>query len=170
MLISDAMTAAINEQVGNEFLASQQYVAIAAWFDVDGLPELAAFFYRQAAEERDHAMKFVKYVVEAGTGLAIPAIPAPTMRFASAEEAVGLALEHELKVTAQINALVDLAMTEKDHLSKAFLDWFVNEQREEVTSMDGLLRMVKRAGDQNLFFVEQYLRQRPAAAAAGAGA
>jgi ferritin len=165
MLISDAMTAAINEQVGNEFHASQQYVAIAAWFDVEGLPELAAFFYRQAEEEREHAMKFVRYVVEAGTGLDIPAIPAPTMAFGSAEEAVGLAVEGELKVTAQINALVELAISEKDHLSKAMLDWFVNEQREEVTSMDGLLRMVKRAGEANLFFVEQYLRNRPAAEA-----
>lgn len=159
MLISPAMTAALNEQVGNELAASNQYVQIAAYFDGEGLPTLAKHFYRQAAEERAHAMRFVKYLMDAGGELAIPAIPAPTARFASGAEAVQLALTSELTVTKQINGIVDLAIRESDHLSKNALDWFVNEQREEVSSMDSLLRMVKRAGEANLFFVEQYLMQ-----------
>jgi ferritin len=169
MLISPAMTAALNEQVGNELAASNQYVQIAAYFDGEGLPTLAKHFYRQAAEERDHAMRFVKYLMDAGGELAIPAIPAPTARFASAAEAVQLALTSELTVTRQINGIVDLAIRESDHLSKNALDWFVNEQREEVSSMDSLLRMVKRAGEANLFFVEQYLMQAGGAEAGAEG-
>jgi ferritin len=158
MLLSAEMTAALNQQVGNELTASNQYVQIAAYFDGEGLPTLAKHFYKQAAEERSHAMRFVKYLMDAGGDLAIPAIPAPTPTFGSAAEAVQLALTSELTVTRQINGIVDLAIRESDHLTRNALEWFVNEQREEVASMDALLRQVKRAGEQNLFFVEQHLR------------
>jgi bacterioferritin B len=166
MLLSDAMVAALNEQVGHELSASNQYVQVAAYFDSDGLPMLARHFYKQASEERDHAMRFIKYLLDAGGELAIPAIPAPQTRFGSAAEAVELALRSELKVTKQINGIVDIAIRESDHLSKNALEWFVNEQREEVASMDNLLRMVKRAGEANLFFIEQYLMQGGGAEAA----
>ena len=156
MLISEKMNAALNEQVGHEFGASLQYVAIAAYFDSDNLPELAAHFYRQADEERDHAMRLVNYVVDAGGKVAIPAVPAPKSGFASAEEAVKLSVDWELTVTKQINALVDLAIKETDHTTQNFLQWFVTEQLEEVSSMERLLSMIRRAGA-NLLFVEDYL-------------
>ena len=156
MLISDKMNAALNEQVGHEFGASLQYVAIAAYFDSDNLPELAAHFYRQAEEERDHAMRFVNYVVDAGGKVALPAVPAPKSGFASAEEAVKLSVDWEMTVTRQINALVDLAIKETDHTTQNFLQWFVTEQLEEVSSMERLLSMIRRAGS-NLLFVEDYL-------------
>jgi ferritin len=159
MLISRAMNAALNEQVGNELAASHQYVAIAAYFDAEGLPVLARHFYQQALEERDHAMRIVKYVVEADGAVRIPSVPAPKATFKSAEEAVQLSLDSELRVTKQINALVDRSIKEADHLSKNMLEWFVSEQREEVTSMDTLLRMVRRAGESGLFFVENFLLQ-----------
>ncbi|MEO6446098.1 MAG: ferritin [Gemmatimonadaceae bacterium] len=157
MLISNEMNAAMSEQIGNELAASNQYVAIAVYFDGDGLPGLAKHFYRQASEERTHAMRFVKLLVDSGGSPVIPEIPAPRTAFSSAEDAVRLSLDSEMRVTKQINALVDLAIKESDHLSKNALEWFVNEQREEVSSMDTLLRMVKRAGEQGLFFVENYL-------------
>ena len=157
MLISPKMTAALNEQIGNEFGASIQYVAIAAHFDSEGLPALARHFYKQAQEEREHAMRFVKYVVDAGSAVEIPAIPAPRSRFKSAEEAVELSLQWEMTVTKQINELVDQAIRENNHITKNFLEWFVNEQLEEVSSMDTLLRMVRRAGEKGLLFVEHYL-------------
>jgi ferritin len=156
MLFSEKMNTALNEQVGHEFGASLQYVAIAAYFDSDNLPELAAHFYRQADEERDHAMRFVNYVVDAGGKVAIPAVPAPKSGFASAEEAVKLSVDWELTVTKQINALVDLAIKETDHTTQNFLQWFVTEQLEEVSSMERLLSMIRRAGA-NLLFVEDYL-------------
>lgn len=159
MLISKKMNAALNEQVGNELGASNQYIAVASYFDAEGLPTLSAHFFKQASEERDHAMRFVRFVLDAGGELRIPAIPAPRATFKSAADAVKLALDSELRVTAQINAIVDLAIKDRDHLSKNALEWFVNEQREEVSSMDTLLRMVKRAGEPGLFFVENFLLQ-----------
>ena len=159
MLISKDMNVAMNKQIENELAASNQYVAIAVYFDGEGLPGLAKHFYKQASEERTHAMRFVKYLVDAGGVPEIPLIPAPRATFTSAEDAVRLSLDSEMRVTKQINALVDLAIRESDHLSKNSLEWFVNEQREEVSSMDTLLRMVRRAGEPGLFFIENFLLQ-----------
>lgn len=105
MLFSEKMNAAINEQIGREFAASLEYVSIASSFASEGLTELAKHFYRQAEEERDHAMRFVKYVVDAGGRIAIPAIPAPKSAFASAEEAVRNSLEWEVTVTKHIKRI-----------------------------------------------------------------
>ena len=157
MLISPELNAALNQQIGNEFGASLQYVAIAAYFDSDNLPIFAKHFYTQATEERDHAMRFVKFVVDSGGRVEIPTIEAPQSSFASAEEAVRLSLNWELKVTEQINGLMDLAISQKNHITKNFLEWFVNEQLEEVSSMETLLGMVRRAGDSGLLLVENFL-------------
>ncbi len=159
MLISSDVNNALNEQIGREFGASIQYVAIAAYFDCEGLPSLAKHFYRQAEEEREHAMRFVKYLVDAGGTVAIPAIPAVQSGFASAEAAVQLSLDRELRVTKQINGLMDRAIKENDHLAHNMLEWFVEEQLEEVSSMESLLRMVRRAGEAGLLFVEHSLAQ-----------
>jgi ferritin len=159
MLISKEMQARINEQVGNELLASHQYLLIATYFDSEGLPSLAQHFYKQSIEERDHALRFIKYLVEADAPVKIPAIPAPRATFKSASDAVTLALESEKRVTKQINDIVDLAVKQRDHSSKNMLEWFVNEQREEMSSMDTLVRMVKRAGESGMFFVDNFLLQ-----------
>ena len=156
VIISKQMNAALNEQVGNEFGASLQYVSIAAYFSGEGLTELANHFYRQSAEERDHAMRFVKYLVDTGGTVGIPAIAAPKNSFKSVAEAVKLSLNWEQTVTRQINELVNLANQENDHISANFLDWFVNEQLEELTTMDNLLKVVKLAGD-NLLYIEEYV-------------
>ena len=157
MLISKELNDAINEQIGHEFGAMLQYVAIATYFDGEALPRLAAHFYRQAEEEKAHAMRLVHYVVEAGGTVAIPAIPAGKSGFSSAEAAVQLSLDQEKKVTGQINALMDRALAENDHAARIMLDWFVTEQIEEVSSMDQLLRMIQRAGERGLLIVEQFL-------------
>lgn len=159
MLMSKDMNGALNEQIGHEFAASMQYVAIAAHFDCEGLPQLAAHFYRQANEEREHAMRFVKFVIDAGGRVEIPAVPAARSAFSSAEEAVQMSLDREMKVTKQINELMDRAIKENDHITRNFLGWFVEEQLEEVSSMDTLLNMVRRAGEKGLLFVENYLAQ-----------
>ena len=157
MSIGDKLLAALNEQVGNEFHASFQYVSLAAYFDAETLPQLAKFFYRQADEERDHAMKFVKFIVEADGRLAIPEIPAPQAGFSSAREGVQLALQWEQKVTQQIYRLVEMAKKDSDYVSIGFLNWFVEEQFEEVQAMGSLLRVVERAGEDNLLDVEEFL-------------
>jgi bacterioferritin B len=157
MLISNELATAINEQIGHEFGASMQYLSIAAYFDRQKLSLLAKLFYEQAEEEKEHALKFVHYVVNTGGALQIPAIPAPKPTFDSAEEAIQAALSWEQEVTAQINRLMDMAANQNDHLAQNFLAWFIDEQLEEVMKMDQLLSVVRRAGERNLLMVEAYL-------------
>lgn len=168
MLISKKMASAINTQIGNEFGACLQYVSIAAHFGTENLPELSAHFHKQAMEEKDHALKLVNYVVDAGGTVIIPAIPAPKAGFKTAEDCVALSLKWEETVTKQISGLVDLAIKENDHITRNFLQWFVNEQLEEVSSMETLLSIVRRAGEKGLLFVEDYLARRGVAATASA--
>jgi ferritin len=167
MLISEAMNKVINEQIGREFGADMQYIAIASYFGSESLPQLAAHFNRQADEEGEHAKRFVKYLVEAGGRVAIPAIPEPKNTFETAEEAVQLSLAWEQNVTKQINALMDQAIKENDHLTRQFLQWYVNEQLEEVSSMELLLRTVQRAGESGLLMVEDYLARQGGSASSG---
>src|SRR5215218_4574104 len=147
---------ALNEQVANEFAASQQYIAIAVYYDSETLPQLAAHFYRQSLEERNHAMMLVQYLLDAGLEVVTPGIEAPQTSFSDAQAPVALALEQEKRVTEQIAALTALAREENDLVGEQFLHWFLAEQREEVSSMSALLRTVERAGD-NLLLVEQFL-------------
>jgi ferritin len=148
---------ALNEQVGREFAASQQYVAIAVYYDSETLPQLARHFYRQAVEERNHAMMIVQYLLDADERTAIPGVEAPRADFANPVAPVELALEQEKQVTAQIVELAKLAREEGDLVGEQFLDWFLEEQREEVSSMSTLLSIVRRAGDANILLVEEYL-------------
>jgi bacterioferritin B len=151
----------LNEQVGHEFAASQQYVAIAVYYDAETLPLLAAHFYRQAIEERNHAMMIVQFLLDAGHEVAIPGVEAPRTEFADARAPVALALEQEQRVTEQIAALVSLAREEADLVGEQFLHWFLQEQREEVASMSDLLSVVERAAESNILLAEEYLARNP---------
>lgn len=170
MLLKESVVKAINGQVVEEFGAAAQYLAIAFYFDQETLPQLSQFFHIQSQEEHGHALKLLQYLSDAGAHPIIPATPEPKNHFETALECVELALNQELKVTDQINALVDLAVKENDHLTRQFLQWFVTEQLEEVSSMDDLRNVVKRAGETNMLLVEEYLARNPRAdAAAGSG-
>lgn len=170
MLASQKLIDAFNQQVGNEMGASMQYISIASYFDRESLPELAAFFHRQAQEERDHALKFVKFVTDMDGVVQIPAISAPRSGFASAEEAISMSLDWEQEVTRQIYDLVEIAQADKNYIAVRFLDWFVNEQLEEVTTMSALLDVVRRAGPEGLLHVEDYLARHGGVAQKDGGA
>ena len=157
MLISPALAKAFNEQIGHEFGASMQYLSIAGHFYQRSLTLLARLFEQQAEEEKQHAMKFIKYMQDTHGGLLIPAIPAPKPTFATAEEAVQAALSWERDVTKQITALMALANKEDDYLAQSFLQWFIDEQLEEVVKMERMLSVVKQSGEKNLLMVEAYL-------------
>jgi ferritin len=157
VLISRELAEAFNGQIGNEFGASMQYLSIAAYFQERHLTLLCKLFTEQAAEEKEHAMKFVRYLMDTKGGLAIPAIPAPKPGFSSAEAAVQAALDWEKEVTRQITALMDLAVGENDYLAQSFLQWFIDEQLEEVVKMDRLLGVIRQSGEKNLLMVEAYL-------------
>lgn len=148
--------AAINQQIANEFAASQQYVAVAVWYDAQSLRQLAAHFYRQAVEERNHAMMLVQYLLDAGEEVVIPGIAAPQTAFTDAVAPVRLALDQEKTVTEQIANLVKIARDEGDLVGEQSLHWFLQEQREEVASMSDLLAVVERGKD-TLLMVEEYL-------------
>jgi len=134
---------ALNEQVGHEFAASQQYVAIAVYYDAETLPLLAAHFYRQAVEERNHALMIVQFLLDSDHAVEIPAVEAPQTTFPDAR------------------APVALARDEGDLVGEQFLHWFLQEQREEVSSMSDLLRIVERASESNIMLAEDYLARNP---------
>lgn len=157
MLISKKLATAFNAQIGREYGAGLQYVAIAAHFKQHQLTLLAKLFFTQAEEETQHAMKFVQYLLDTKGELKIPAIAAPKPTFASAEEAVQAALSWEEEVTRQITDLMDLAVKENDYLAQSFLQWFIDEQLEEVVKMDRLLNVIRQSGERNLLMVEAYL-------------
>lgn len=157
MLISATLAQALNAQVGNEFGASLQYYAIGAHFHRQHLAQLAKLFFKQADEEREHAQKILHYIVETGGELRLPAVKEPVHTFATAEDALQAALNWEVEVTGQIKRLMDLAAGESDYLAQNFLQWFVDEQLEEVTKMQRLLGVVRMAGERNLLSVEAYL-------------
>jgi ferritin len=142
---ADTFVTKLNEQIGNEFAAHQQYVACAVYYDAETLPQLARFFYRQALEERDHAMMMVQYLLDADADVVVPGVPAPRHTFADIVEPVALALEQEKRVTAQINALAATAREAGDYTSEQFMQWFIKEQVEEVATMSDLLRVVERS-------------------------
>lgn len=157
MLISKKLAQAFNQQIANEFGASMQYISIAAHFNHRNLTLLSKLFLEQANEERDHAMKFVKYLFDTKADVRIPAVAAATPSFASADAAVEAALNWEYEVTRQITGLMELAVKDNDYLAQSFLQWFVDEQLEEVSKMDRLLGIIRQSGEKNLLMVEAYL-------------
>ena len=157
MLISPELAKAFNQQIGHEFGASLQYLSISAHFYQRSLTLLAKLFQEQAEEEKQHAMKFIKYLQDTKGGLHIPAIPAPKPSFTSAEDAVKAALNWERDVTGQITSLMEHALKESDYLAQSFLQWFIDEQLEEVVKMERLLSVIQQSGERNLLMVEAYL-------------
>jgi ferritin len=152
----------LNEQVGHEFAAHQQYVACAVYYDGETLPQLARFFYRQALEERDHAMMMVRYLLDADATVTIPGVTAPQVDFADLVAPVALALEQERRVSEQINALAATARDAGDYTSEQFMQWFIKEQVEEVATMSDLLRVVERSRDDPMEVENFMAREHPA--------
>lgn len=146
----------LREQVGHEFDAHQQYIAIAVWFDRQDLPQLAAHYYRQAVEERNHAMMIVQYMLDRDLAVEIPSGSSVRNDFTTVVEPIQLALEQEKQVTSQIEAIFRAARAEGDALGEQFLLWFLKEQVEEVASANTLLTVARRAVD-NLFDLENYV-------------
>ncbi len=137
----------LREQIAHEFAAHQQYVAIAAYYDALTMPRMAALFYQQAIEERDHAMMMVQYLLDADESVEIPGVEAPSNSFSDVVAPVQLALDQEKRVTDQINALTRIARDESDFASDQFMQWFIKEQVEEVAKMSDLLAVVTRSAD-----------------------
>lgn len=152
----------LRAQVGHEFTASQQYIAIAVWFDTNDLPQLARRFYAQATEERGHAMMMIQYLIDKDETVSVPGVGEVVTEFAKVDEPVDLALAQEKTVTDQITALARTARENGDYIGEQFIAWFLQEQVEEVASMRSLLNIVHRAGDR-LFDIEEFVARELAA-------
>jgi bacterioferritin B len=174
---SPAFVELLNRQIGHELAAQHQYLAVAIHFDRETLPRLRDFFFRQAIEERNHAMMLVQYLLDAGEHPRLPAVDAPQAEFGDIVAPVALALDQERRVTDQFNVLSAQARRDEDFSSEQFLNWFLKEQIEEVASMSDLLTIVRRAQD-NPLLAEEYLSREgigqegddPTAPAAAGGA
>ncbi len=173
-MISDTMTAAINEQINRELYSSYLYLQMAAHFDSVGLAGFAQWMKVQAQEEIAHAMIFYNYVNERGGKIILATLDAPPADYASPLEVFTVTLKHEELVTSLINDLVDTALNEKDYATRNRLEWFVAEQVEEESNAMDIIGKLKLVGDQGdgLFMVDQELGARvfapPAALAGGA--
>ena len=147
---------ALNAQIANEFSAAMQYIGIAVHYDSETLPRLAGFFYRQALEERSHAMMMVQYLLDLDEAVEIPDIKGQETSFDDDVEPVRAALAQEKRVGDEIYKLFELARETKDYRAEQFMQWFVSEQVEEVALMQDLLNVVERSKD-NLLLVEEYI-------------
>ena len=145
MMISDKMEARLNEQVINEYFAFWTYKAMALSLEDMGLKVFAKWFHMQSAEEKEHAEKIAGYILDQGGKVTLTDLEAPKTDYASCREILEVALAHEVKVTKQVNDIVDMANGEKDHATRKFADWFVEEQVEEVASVNEVLDLVKHA-------------------------
>ena len=156
----------LNAQIGREFGASQQYVALAVYYDDLTLPRTAAFFYDQALEERGHALMMVQYLLDADVRPVIPGVGAPVTDFDDWVGPLGIALEQERKVTDQIGALAATARRENDYVSEQFMQWFLKEQVEEVATMSDLVAVAERSRDRPMEFEDYLAREKSGSEAA----
>jgi ferritin len=149
---NDLLTA----QIGHEFTASQQYTAFAVWFDQQALPQLAGRFYAQALEERNHAMMIVKYLLDRGLDVTVPAIPQLAPVPTTVTDVLAFSVAQEEQVTGQFEQIIAAARADADYLAEQFTHWFLKEQVEEVSTMSTLLQVAERVGE-NLMLLEDYL-------------
>jgi ferritin len=151
---SERFVEALNEQIGREFRAAHQYTAVGAYYDRLTFPRLAKFFYDQAEEERGHALKMIGYLRDTGADLSLVEVPAPRTEFADHVEPIRLALESERKVTVSISGLFEIARETNDYASESFMQWFVDEQVEEESTMDALLQVAERVREYPMMLEE----------------
>jgi ferritin len=159
----------LHDQIRSEFGASQQYLAIAVYFDGADLPQLAKHFYGQAIEERNHAMMLVQYLLDRDIEIEMPGVDPVRNAFETPRDALVLALDLERTVTEQISRLAAVARDEGDYLGEQFMQWFLKEQVEEVAMMTTLVRIADRAGA-NLFHLEDFVAREMGAATTDPGA
>jgi len=156
MFITEKIITAFNRQVTQEYSNYLQYMAIANYFASQDLKLLAKLYVGQADEERDHAKRFSDFLIDSGASVEIQAIPAQQNNFATALEAAQAAYDAEVRTTNQINDLLTLAITEKSYSAQQFLQWFIQEQVEEIATAQTNLNIIKKSGN-NILMMEAYL-------------
>ena len=166
-MLSERLVEALNAQIGREFAAAHQYVATGAFYAAATFPQLSAFFYRQAEEEREHAMKMVNYLLDRDAQVDFGAIEKPHTDFPDHVAPISHALEQEKRVTVQINGIFEIARETRDYQSEQFLHWFLEEQVEEEASITDLLAVAERTRQIPMLLEEYLARETPGARADG---
>ncbi len=154
LTLNDKLAAEMNTQIGHEFAAHLQYLAIASYFERRNLDSLANFFYDQAEEEKEHGLKILRHINYAGGSAMIPPIPAPRNEFSRVGEALQLFVDQEAFVTRRFLDMSKLALGEADFTSFNFLQWFVNEQLEETATADKLMTLYNEIGEDRIAQLE----------------
>ncbi len=154
-MLSKKMLNILNEQVAKEVYASHLYLAMASWAENIGLDGISEWFYAQSEEEREHMMKFIRYINERGGHAVVPLVDEPPKDFPGIREAFDASLEHEQMVSGAINDIVDLSIKEKDFATHNWIQWFVEEQREEEASVQGILDKLELIGKQGLYVFDR---------------
>ncbi len=160
-MISNQVSKALNKQIELEGSSSQFYLAMASWAETQGLNGIAAFLYTHADEERMHMLKLIRFVNERGGHGVIPSLKQPPVTFKSVKSVFEEILKHEIRVTAEINALVDTTLKVKDYTTHNFLQWYVSEQIEEEALARQIVDKLKLIGDDKggLYFFDRDLDQ-----------
>jgi len=161
-MLSEKMQNALNDQLNAELYSAYLYLAMAAHFESVNLPGFANWMKIQTREELAHAMKFYDYINERGGNVALKAIAEPPAKWKSPPDAFQASLDHEKLVTQRINNLMDLAIEQKDHAARSFLNWFVDEQVEEETSVGQVIEKLKMVKDAPgaMFMLDRELSRR----------
>ncbi len=171
-MISKEMEATLNKQIELECYASFLYLSMASWCETEGLEGSAAFMHRQSEEERAHMLRIFHYISEVDGHAIVPAVKQPPLKFDSARAMFQEVYDHEQKVTASINKLVSQAYKEDDYTTLNFLQWYVDEQREEEALMRSIMDKIKLIGDgpQSLYYIDKEIDKINAAEAAAEAA
>jgi ferritin len=162
-MASERFVAALTEQIAREFAAAHQYVAIGNYYSAETFPQLTSFFYDQAEEEREHAMKMVNYLIDMGIQPDIGGVEPPKGGFGDHVEPIRLALEQERQVTIKISELFEIARETRDYASEQFMHWFLQEQVEEEAAMGDLLAVAERTVSVPMLLEEYLARDKPGA-------
>ena len=145
----------LNEQVEKEAYASQLYLSMASWSETQGMAGISEWFYAQAEEERVHMLKFVRYINERGGHAIVPTVQQPPKEFKNVKELFEASLEHEQMVTGAINNIVAMSLEAKDFTTHHWIQWFVEEQLEEESSVQGILDKLNMLGEGNLYLFDR---------------
>jgi ferritin len=167
-MLSTKLSEALNKQIQFEGSSSQYYLAMASWAETQGLNGVSAFLYTHADEERMHMLKLIKFVNERGGHGIVPVLTQPPVTFKSVKAVFEEILKHEIKVTAEINNLVEITLKEKDYTTHNFLQWYVGEQLEEEALARRIVDKLKLIGDDKggLYFFDRDMETMAAAESA----
>lgn len=158
-MIKEKIEKALNEQIMKEEYSSRIYLAMASWCEANGFEGAANYLYDHSDEERMHMLKLIHFVNDRGGKVKLMTMDAPAAEYTSLKDIFEQILKHEIYITESINEIYGLCMEEKDYTTGNFMQWYINEQIEEESTMNGVLDKLNLAGEQKggLFHIDKEL-------------